>query len=111
MPDHSDWERVGERLQQQRVTLDPRYRNRSLFSRERGINYRLAQDIETGARDNYELSTLTHIEIAYDLPTGSIRSMLRKPVLSADQQSGLDAILRAAQVWAEGEEARKAGNG
>ena len=106
MPDHSDWERVGERLQQQRVTLDRRYRNRSLFSRERGINYRLSQDIETAARDNYELSTLTHIELAYGLRPGSIRSML---VLTAEQHAGMDAFAQAIQLHAERE--RKSGNG
>jgi hypothetical protein len=76
MPEPADWERLGEMLQQQRVRLAPRYRNRALFARERGVNYRLSLDIETGARDNYGLATLTHIELAYGWQPGSIAAVL-----------------------------------
>ena len=76
MPEPADWDRLGEMLQEQRVRLNSRYRNRSLFSRERGINYRLAQDVETGARDNYERITLTQIELAYGWEPGSVRDVL-----------------------------------
>ena len=40
--------RLGRLLTQARVELDPRYKNRALFARERGINYRVAQDAENG---------------------------------------------------------------
>ena len=43
--------RLGRLLTQARVELDPRYRNRALFARERGINYRVAQDAENAASD------------------------------------------------------------
>ena len=43
--------RLGRLLTQARVELDPRYKNRALFSRERGINYRVAQDAENAASD------------------------------------------------------------
>jgi hypothetical protein len=76
MPDRADWERVGEMLQRQRVQLDPRYRNRALFSTERRINYRLCLDIETGARENYGIATLAHIELAYGWRPGSIAAAL-----------------------------------
>lgn len=76
MPEPADWERLGALLQQQRVSLDRRYRNRALFCRERGINYRLTQDIETGARDNYAVATLTHIELAYGWQPGSAAAIL-----------------------------------
>lgn len=92
MAEPADWERVGELLQQQRVTLDPRYRNRALFGRERGINYRLVQDIETGARDNYGVATLTQIEAAYGLPSGAILAELRDSVLTTKQRRTLEAF-------------------
>ena len=38
--------RLGRLLVQARVDLDVRYKNRAMFARERGLNYRLVQDIE-----------------------------------------------------------------
>lgn len=76
MPKPADWTRLGEMLQQQRVRLDPRYRSRQVFSDDRGINYRLSQDLETGARGNYERSTLTHAEMAYGWMPGSFAAVL-----------------------------------
>jgi hypothetical protein len=76
MPEHADWVRAGIYLQEQRVRLNPAYRNRSLFSRERGINYRLSQDIENAVRDNFDRPTITHIELAYGLEPGAVEKML-----------------------------------
>ena len=72
MTEPADWKRVGELLQQQRVRLDPRFRNRTVFADERGINYKLVQDIEKAARDNFDPPTLTYIELAYGLEPGTI---------------------------------------
>ena len=48
------WVRLGELLVRRRIELDPRYRNRRTFTSERGVEYRIVNDIELGRRDNYE---------------------------------------------------------
>jgi hypothetical protein len=64
--DKSARKRLGRLLTQARVELDPRYRNRALFSRERGINYRLAQDAENAAGDvGGDAATRMFISMAY----------------------------------------------
>ena len=72
----ADWKRLGAQLTQRRVELDPRYMNRSLFCAERGLNYRLTYDIESGARTNYGTITLRAIEVAYGLAMGAIDTVL-----------------------------------
>lgn len=71
-----DWERLGQLLQQRRVELNPDWKNRAEFTRANGINYRLAQDIETAARDNYDPPTRAFIEDAYRWEPGSIVRVL-----------------------------------
>jgi hypothetical protein len=90
-PDDRRWAVLGELLQEQRVHLDRRYKNRTLFSDERQINYRLAQDLETNARQNYERSTLTDVEIAYGWAPGSIRAVLAggEPVAADERKRRL----------------------
>jgi hypothetical protein len=119
MPETADWERLGRRLQVQRVMLNPRYKNRSLFSRERGINYRLAQDIETAARENYDFSTRISVDIAYGWRPGSVDSVLagREPAIAPVLPDGVltpreeaigDTYLDALRI---AQDRRKAGNG
>lgn len=79
MADQADagaWKRLGDLLEQRRVGLDSRYKNLTLFSAEREVDYRLAWDIEHGARTNFRRPTLTSIEAAYGWEHGSIRSVL-----------------------------------
>lgn len=84
------WERAGKYLKQRRVELDPRYRSRALFARERSIDYRLSYDIETAARTNYRDATLTAIDLAYGLEPGFIQRLVngddprRPPVESSN---------------------------
>jgi hypothetical protein len=72
----ADWKRVGEKLTQRRVELDPRYRNRQTFITERGINYRTVSDIERGRRGNYEAATIASVEVAYKVTPGSVGHVL-----------------------------------
>lgn len=121
MPDLAHWERLGRMLQVQRVMSDPRYRNRSLFSRERGINYRLCQDIETSARQDYGDATKIHIELAYGWKPGSIDAVLAggEPALMAltpaersdvEDFGNLVRTLRAERAAAE-EDSRRESSG
>ena len=64
--------RLGRLLVQARVELDLRYKNRALFARERGLNYRLVQDTENAARDIFDEPTRLVIERAYGWAYGSI---------------------------------------
>lgn len=84
-------ERLGELLMQARINLDVRYKNRALFARERGLNYRLVQDIETAARDNFDPVTKLAIERAYGWAYGSINAVMAggEPGLAAPA-SGFD---------------------
>lgn len=76
MPEQGDWDRVGELLQQQRVQLDARFANLKRFVRERGLDYRMAWDVEHGRRANYRPPTIMAIEVAYGWRPGSIQSVL-----------------------------------
>jgi hypothetical protein len=66
------WTRLGELLMRRRIDLDPRYRNRRLFTAERAVEYRIVNDIELGNRDNYEPGTIAALEGAYAVAPGSI---------------------------------------
>lgn len=60
-------------LVRRRIELNPAYRNRQTFVRERGVEYRTISDIENGRRANYETATLAALEVAYELASGAIR--------------------------------------
>ena len=70
--------RLGDLLIRRRVELDPRFRNRAEFQRATGIDYRLIQDLETGAmnRQKYAPSTIALFEHAYRWEPGSFMRVL-----------------------------------
>ncbi len=71
------WTRLGELLAERREELDARYYSRAVFAEERGINLKLAQDIETSARRNFTPPTLQDvIARAYGVTYASIRAVL-----------------------------------
>src|SRR5580700_4992576 len=56
MPDAVTWQQLGEMLRRCREDLEPRYAGRgglTRFAEERGLNRRVAWDIENAKRDNY----------------------------------------------------------
>lgn len=69
--------RLGELLMSRRVELDPRYRTRAVFCRERGVNARVVADLELGRRNNFEDATLRALEQAYGLASGCLRLALQ----------------------------------
>lgn len=106
---------LGDLLMQARVDLDVRYKNRALFARERGLNYRLVQDIENAARDNFDPPTKLAIERAYGWAYGSINAVLAGGLPSlAAPSSGYDPateqklILGAQELDQERERRRRA---
>lgn len=70
------WTRLGALLVRRRVELDRRFRNRSVFSRERDIEYHIVSDIERARRTNFEPQTIALLEHAYKLPMGAIDRVL-----------------------------------
>lgn len=72
-----DWERLGEQLTRRRVELAPRYGNRTVFAAERGIDYRLAYDIEEARRTNFRRTTLAGIAVAYAVTLDSVYATLK----------------------------------
>ena len=83
------WERLGEMLVRRRLELDPRYRNRQTFARERGPRlYRVFSDVELGKRTSYKPATLAEIEAAYQLEPGSIGRFLGGGDLDPPQSGG-----------------------
>jgi hypothetical protein len=101
MPESGEaWQRLGEMLEGRRVALNPKYRNLVLFTAERGIDYRLAWDVEHAARTNYRRPTITAIEVAYAWRPGSIRL-----VLAGGEPAELDiAVTAPASPLTAGEE-------
>jgi hypothetical protein len=71
-----EWDRLGKLLEQRRVEMNPRYRDLTLFAEERGLNWRLAWDIEKNRRTSYRDLTLSAIEVGYGWAPGSIRRVL-----------------------------------
>lgn len=72
----ADWERLGQMLQSRRAEIHPKWARRSVFCRQRGLNYRLVFDVENAARTNFEPTTLRAFEVAYGLAEGSIDAAL-----------------------------------
>lgn len=70
------WKRLGALLIQRRVELDPRFRNRQVFSEETHLDYRLIYDAEQAKRTNFGQSTLAALEQGYRLAPGAIREAL-----------------------------------
>jgi hypothetical protein len=68
----SAWKRLGHLLADRRVQLGARYKNKTLFAEERGINRKMLWSIESGARDTYTPDTIRVIEAAYMLAPGSL---------------------------------------
>jgi hypothetical protein len=71
------WIRLGELLTVRRTELDPAYFDRAAFARDRGINLKLAQDIENNARENFTPLTLRDlIARAYGVEYQSVLAAL-----------------------------------
>jgi len=82
------WTRLGELLMRRRVELDPRYRNRRIFTAERAVEYRIVNDIELGRRQNYEPGTIAVLEAAYAVTAGSIGRALEGGDLEPQRPAG-----------------------
>lgn len=76
MPEGQDWDRLGAALVERRIQIDPRYKNRRLFAREVGLNWRLLFDIEQHKRSNFEPETLMAIARAYRVTYESLLDTL-----------------------------------
>jgi hypothetical protein len=74
--DQSDWAHVARLLRDRRIELGPRYKNKHLFSEERGINRRMLWLAESGRPANYQTDTRQAIEAAYALVPGSFGRLL-----------------------------------
>jgi hypothetical protein len=74
--DSDVWQRLGNLLMRRRIELDPRYKNRTLFTAERGVEYRIVNAIERGERSNYDQITITSLEVAYGLAPGAVSRYL-----------------------------------
>src|ERR1700733_5729560 len=69
-------ERLGELLVQRRIELNPRWRKRTVFAEDHGLNWRLLYDIERARRDTFSDETLAAVEVAYRWRKGSIAAVL-----------------------------------
>lgn len=76
MPERQDWDRLGAALVERRIQIDPRYKNRRLFAREVGLNWRLLFDVEAHKRTNFEAETLMAIARAYRVTYPSLLDTL-----------------------------------
>jgi hypothetical protein len=84
--DPQRWKDLGRHLVRARIELDARYSNLTTFAEERGLEYRLAWDIENGRRNNYRRSTIAAIEVAYELDPDSVAAFVEGRVDSVAPQ-------------------------
>ncbi len=82
--DKTAWIQLGQMLELRRVRLERRYANLTLFTQERGLDYRVAWDVEHAARTNYRRATLSAIEVAYGLEPRSIEAFVNDGVPLSD---------------------------
>jgi hypothetical protein len=86
-------------LVRRRLELDPRYRNRRTFARERDPRlYRLFSDIELGKRTSYKPASLAAIERAYELGPGAIGRFLSGGLESPGTGPSEPAVASPAQA-------------
>jgi hypothetical protein len=87
-------ERLGELLVQRRIELNPRWRKRTVFAEDHGLNWRLLYDIERARRDTFGDETLAAVEVAYRWRKGSIAAVLagRDPVPMGDDAPPRDDL-------------------
>lgn len=93
---HDAWVRLGGMLERRRVELDLKYRNLALFAEERGVDYRMAWDLEHARRTNYRRITLMAVELAYGWEPGSIEQVLEggQPLVRDLRRSFAEATAR-----------------
>ena len=88
-----------------RLELDPRYRNRQTFARERGPRlYRVFSDVELGKRSSYKPAALAEIEAAYQLEPGSIGRFLGGGDLDPPQSGGSEPAAASSEPAAASSE-------
>lgn len=81
-PVHKDWQRLGKLLKQRRPQLNPRYRTRRTFAEENHLNDKTVQEIENAYRPTFSDTMLAAIEVAYQLPAGTIARVLDDPSIT-----------------------------
>jgi hypothetical protein len=86
--------RLGELLVQRRIELNPRWRKRTVFAEDHGLNWRLLYDIERARRDTFSDETLAAVEVAYRWRKGSIAAVLAggDPAPMGDDASPRDEL-------------------
>jgi hypothetical protein len=96
-----EWDRLGKMLEQRRAELNPRWRDLTVFAEERGLNWRLAWDIEKNRRTSYRSVTLTAIEVSYGWQPGSIARVLEggEPVLAGSPLTRAEVLARITARW------------
>lgn len=100
-PSTADWARLGELLTRRRVELDPRYQNRTVFSAERGIDYRLAYDIEECRRTNFRTTTLAAVAAAYGVTYESLMQVAHEGAAELIPASGPVTVSGPVAVYPE----------
>lgn len=89
MPSQDHLKAIGKALVARRASLDPaRHRNRTgwmaTVTAKTALSKRVIIDIETGARDNYSVDTLTTLEDLYRLQSGTLALALDGGPLVSD---------------------------
>ncbi|MGI5153635.1 hypothetical protein [Microbispora sp. CA-102843] len=71
-----DWKRLGEQLVARRVELNSDWSNRSKFTHDTGVDYRVVYDLERAKRTNFSGAMIRRLEKAYQLRAGAIPAIL-----------------------------------
>lgn len=96
-----EWDRLGRLLEQRRAEMNPRWRDLTVFAEERGLNWRLAWDIEHNRRTSYRPVTLVAIEVSYGWQPGSIARILAggDPVKAGSPLTRAEILARITSRW------------
>ncbi|MEV4320953.1 hypothetical protein AB0J37_01840 [Microbispora rosea] len=71
-----DWKRLGDQLVARRVELNDAWSNRSTFTQDTGVDYRVVYDLEKARRTNFSAAMIRRLEKAYQLRAGAILAIL-----------------------------------
>ncbi|NJP27064.1 hypothetical protein FLW53_23270 [Microbispora sp. SCL1-1] len=71
-----DWKRLGDQLVARRVELNDAWSNRSTFTQDTGVDYRVVYDLEKARRTNFSPAMIRRLEKAYQLRAGAIHAIL-----------------------------------
>lgn len=90
----SEWKMLADLLRQARAEMAPNV-SREAFAKARGGSGRIMADLETAARNNYDVQTIVNAEVWYGLEPGQIREFLQTANEFQQARADVDQVRRS----------------